>query len=261
MELNDVFINQIDHTIFESTNSIWNELRLNDPWSVGYVSKLITFSNFSTKEDWESFYYKSGEIRGKNIGKLPIDVQLILNDESLVSNNPNKIYKLDYNFKKLNYNYGRTKKELYHKASILYRYSKEKNIAITESECAEAVRFRTICQTWNGIIIRENNTIKTLKSSFPEIIFKSVKGYFDHKYAVDFEAFFGEKLLFGLQIKPESYSYNKSYILKAKQANEAKNKDYSKTNNVEVLTIISNHNGTIQNIEIINEIKKILMKQ
>ena len=47
----DEFVLGIDKEKFRSTNAKWNELMLNDPWSVGYVSTLIEAANWKNKED------------------------------------------------------------------------------------------------------------------------------------------------------------------------------------------------------------------
>lgn len=56
----DSFILTIDNELFRKTNAPWNQWMLNDPWSVGYVSQLIETKKWSSKEEWESFYYDSG---------------------------------------------------------------------------------------------------------------------------------------------------------------------------------------------------------
>lgn len=79
------------------------------------------------------------------------------------------------------------KQQIAKKGTILFKHAQAKGIAISEEDCVEAVIYRTICQTWNGVIIRERNTIRTLKSKFAELNFVSTSGNFDHKYAVDYE--------------------------------------------------------------------------
>lgn len=59
----DEFVLSIDQDKFRSTNAKWNELMLNDPWSVGYVSTLIEAANWKNKEEWENAYYASGHTR------------------------------------------------------------------------------------------------------------------------------------------------------------------------------------------------------
>ena len=55
----DEFTNKLNTALFESTNALWNDLMLNDPWSVGYVTTLIEMDTFDNKEEWETFYYKT----------------------------------------------------------------------------------------------------------------------------------------------------------------------------------------------------------
>ena len=66
--MNDEFILSIDPVKFRSTNAPWNDLMLNDPWSVGYVSSLIEAKEWTSKEEWESAYYASGNERRNLIG-------------------------------------------------------------------------------------------------------------------------------------------------------------------------------------------------
>lgn len=105
----DEFINRLNIALFESTNGLWNDLMLNDPWSVGYVTTLIEMKTFDNKEDWESFYYESGEERDNKISKLSIELQNKINDEQLVLKNKSEIYNMSWSMKNINYNYGRTK--------------------------------------------------------------------------------------------------------------------------------------------------------
>ena len=90
----DEFKNIIDANKFRSTNALWNQLALNDPWSVGYVSNLIESKNFNYKEEWEEFYYSSGKERGELIKKLPSDQRSILNNFLLVKQNRNQVLDL-----------------------------------------------------------------------------------------------------------------------------------------------------------------------
>ena len=55
----DEFVLTIDKDKFRSTNAKWNELMLNDPWSVGYVSTLIEAANWKNKEEWEETIQKA----------------------------------------------------------------------------------------------------------------------------------------------------------------------------------------------------------
>lgn len=239
----------IDINKFRSTNAMWNNLMLNDPWSVGYVSQLIESKEWKSKEEWEQFYYDSGEERNRLLGA---DREL-LNDDSLQLTQKSKILALTWQQKNLNYQYGRTKEDLRNKARKL-------NVVatfLTLDECYECVRFRTICETWNGIIVRENNTIRNLSTQFPNLEFRKTDGNTDHTYAVDYEVFRANILKCGIQIKPKSYTFNAPYLQKARFANQQKYAAYSKLKGVPVYTVISKGSGEIQNIEILNQLRSL----
>ncbi len=252
------FENTIDRKRFESTNSLWNELMLNDPWSVGYVVSLIESRSFARKEDWEEFYYESGEIRNQKIAELDAALCHKLNDEMLVLKNRSEVRQMSKELLHFNYYFGRTHEQLTEKAVILFQEAVNRSIDITIQECIEAVRFRTICQTWNGVVIRERNTIKTLREIFPDCRFVSVKGEYDHRFAVDYELFRGDNLTCGIQIKPETYQGKSSYLFTARKANEKKNLHYSKKFGKPVLTLISKSSGEVVNAEILSQISALV---
>lgn len=168
--MENVFILPIDAEKFRSTNDMWNKLMLNDPWSVGYVSSLIETKEWQTKEEWENFYYNSGEERKRKLESC--SNKTILDDFSLPLHNKNIIYTLSWNDRNLNTQYGRTKDDLMARANSLYDKVKNNGYGLTLNDCFECVRFRTICETWNGIVVRENNTILALKKQFPQIEFR-----------------------------------------------------------------------------------------
>ena len=124
-------------------------------------------------------------------------------------------------------------------------------------ECYECVRFRVICETWNGIILRENNTIKTLKILLPNLTFEKVNGEIDHTYAVDIQVYKDNRLVCAIQVKPKSYLQNAPYIVKARKANENKYAAYTEKYGVPVFTIISTGKGEILNKQIITKIKQL----
>lgn len=245
----DEFILNIDQQKFRSTNGPWNELMLNDPWSVGYVTSIIEYKNFANKEEWEELYYKTGEYRDQLINEKYSAYSEILNNESLIKVNPVKVSELKYDIKQINFAHGRTKDQIKEKAYILHQHMINLKQKISLAECIECVRFRTICETWNGVVLRERNTISALKNIFPNYDYRKVPGEIDHKYGVDIEVIKNEKLFLGLQIKPKSYLSNAPYILKAKNANYKKNQEYLKDFGVKVINVISNIKGDILNIE------------
>lgn len=65
----DEFILPIDIEKFRSTNAMWNNLMLNDPWSVGYVSTLIELQEWKSKEEWEAKAYYYTKHRRKPINR------------------------------------------------------------------------------------------------------------------------------------------------------------------------------------------------
>jgi len=196
----DLFINKLDPDKFRETNNIWNILGLNSPQNVGMVSELITQKSFSSKEEWEEFYYEQGR---------------------------SKAYLADVGMN-------------------LYNGVKS-TVDISLDECIECVRFRVICETWNGIIMREPNTIKTIDiATDNKFEFRKTSGNDDFDYAIDFEMFDNNKLLCGLQIKPSSYdSSDADYLVRARKNNEEKNRKYEQKFNVPVFTITASSSGAI----------------
>jgi len=254
----DDFVNEMDIRKFRLTNGPWNELMLNDPWSVGYISTLIELKTFSCKEEWESFYYQMGDYRLKKMHHLNESEKQILNDELLIKNDKQRVVKLSGDLKKLNTQNGRTKSELNKKGKILFEYIHGNLPQITESECVEAVRFRVICETWNGIVLREHNTISTLKNKFPLLSFIKKAGDFDHKYAVDYEVYQNSMLICGIQIKPKSYTYSTPYVNKARKANQQKNAHYFQEFGKPVFDIISSSNGIVHDMKPIGYIAQLI---
>lgn len=250
----DEFLLTIDEVKFRNTNAAWNKLCLNDPWSVGYVSTLVEAHLFNAKEEWEDFYYQSGQKRQELVNSLNNQLQRLLNDHILRHTDSQQILSIDGQLKNLNFYYGRTKDQLREKGIILYEAVSNRGIKISQEECIECVRFRTICETWNGIIIRERNTISYLKKIIPGIEFLKTEGAFDHKYAVDYELSTNGNVFCAIQIKPKSYTYNTAYITKARESNARKNQFYFEKYHKPVINIISRSNGGIENEEVIRQI-------
>ena len=222
----DKFTNPLPIPKFRATNAMWNHLKLNAPWSVGYVSMLIERESFTGKEDWEAYYYQSGEQRNKLLVQKNYDFQALLNEPLLKLTHPDKIKRLPKDLKNLNLHYGRTPDQLAQKGLILYEYMGKTRWELTLEECVACVRFRVVCETWNGIIIRERRAITFLKKHFPQVEFRKTDGDFDHRYAVDYELFKNGQLVCGIQVKPKSYLYHNVYINAARRANQRKNEQY-----------------------------------
>lgn len=253
--MSNEFTLQIDANLFRSTNGAWNYLMLNDPWSVGYVTTLIESQQWTSKEEWEQYYYESGDQRKQLAG---IHYKEIENFQ-LVRTNKNAIYSLSWNLKNLNFQYGRTKDDLMRRAEVMFSYMQMQGSTITLEQCYECVRYRTICETWNGVIIRETNTIKVLQTMFSNAVsFKKTDGEIDHRYAVDYEVYLNGILKFGIQIKPKTYFGKAPYLERARYANEQKFTAYQKRYGVPVYIITSKTNGEIQNYNILTLMQKAL---
>jgi len=90
------------------------------------------------------------------------------------------------------------------------------------------VHFRVIGQTWNGMI-NEENIIKELEKEYLNIYFLKTEYEKDEQYFTDWEAWHRKTLLFGIQIKPISYSKMFTpYQLKAKENHKKQSDKYSK---------------------------------
>ncbi|MDF2879689.1 MAG: hypothetical protein K0R54_246 [Clostridiaceae bacterium] len=248
----DIYENKIDESKFRSTNYIWNELKLNSPWAVGYVTTLIESKEFKCREDWKDFYYKSGKDRLDEIIKLNPKEANILRNFSIKDNT------LPYELKNLNYSYGRTENDLIKLAKCMYKKILEEGNPnkIDLGECVYMVKYRVLGETWNGVRVREINTVKELNKAFPDVSFVKTAGDIDYKYGVDYELYHEDKRLCAIQIKPSSYRNGKSIeIQKAKKANEFKNKLYEDDFSAKVLYVYSSSNGIIENKEVISQIR------
>ncbi|NJD52598.1 MAG: MjaI family restriction endonuclease [Candidatus Methanoperedens sp.] len=241
-------------------HALWNDLCLNDTWSVGYVSTLIESQSCSEKEDWEAFYYESGNERKSKSKGFPESIVNILNDSLLKYKHETKLDSLSWKLKNINFQYGRTKEEIAEKGKILFEELNKRGnkYGLSLIECVDCVRFRTLCETWNGIIIREHNTINNLKKLLPDIELRKVSGEIDHRYAVDYELLKNNVAICGIQIKPKSYLRDSLFLRKAKEANKRKNDQYGKDYGGDVLYIFSQTNGEIINMQIIKQIKNLL---
>lgn len=252
----------IDKDKFRSTNAKWNELMLNDPWSVGYVSTLIESANWKNKEEWEEAYYASGKVRNAFLEQNAVSLGYSIDffNDTTIPRNKSQYYALSWDIKNINTQKGRTKEDLSEKGRILYNAVKNNGYGLTLEECIECVRFRVICETWNGIIVRENNTIITLERIFPDFRFEKTDGEMDHTFAVDFQVYTrtNNRLICAIQVKPKTYLSNAPYIMKARTANSNKYAAYREKYGVPVITIISTNRGEILNADAITKLKSFI---
>ena len=125
-----------------------------------------------------------------------------------------KVFKNKEEWEEYYYEHGRSKEYLAGVGKRLYDEVKS-TVDISLEECIECVRYRTVCETWNGIMLREPNTIKTLQTiTNNKFDFRKTEGDFDCDYAVDFEMFNGDELLCGKLTKKRTKNTSKSLMLK-----------------------------------------------
>lgn len=206
---------------------------LNHPSRVGMVSRLIQDKTFSGPEEWEEYYFDSGEKRLLYISK--------------------------YGDKKaFNTNYGRTRKELEAIGEELFGGVEQRGnpLNLTLEECVECVFYRVLGETWNGIILREENTVKNIGSIFsrlfpgrPELDFRKTTGEEDSRYAVDYEVYTAKgSLLVGLQVKPVSYRKSSKTVMgDIHEVNLKKNEDYKQDKGANVIYVYSDIQGNLDN--------------
>ena len=215
----------------ESTNDMWNRLCLNSKWSVGCVSELIQTRKWGSKEEWEKFYYESGKERLALLGNNADTLNNFRMTYSQYMNQPDEL-------KNINFYHGRTQEDLKDKAIVLYQAVQHNGYLLSVRECYECVRFRTICQTWNGIVVAENRCIQILSQRFPTLEFRKSIGDRDYAFEVDYEVFRNGTLILALQIKPSSYFGYSSYLYDARMINANKFKSYKDLTGVDVEIVV-----------------------
>lgn len=233
---------------FKSTNQVWNKLNLNHIWVIGFMTSIIKKKDFSTFEEWESYYLSLGDDRQKKLSKLTQLKASKLKDLTAPYTNP-------YHYKKnlsredieLNTYNGRTLDEMKHLGKFMHQHLKRLNYpsSITEELCYNYVYIRIVDEIYIGVE-RENNTLAKLVKLFPNFEFKFADEITDKKYAVDIEVFYEGSLIVGFQVKSEKYKKNNEQILKeTKSYNLTKNKMYEDLKGVPVIYIYSTVSGYI----------------
>lgn len=252
----DQFVIEKQAALFQKTNSVWNKMRLNDPWCVGFVSYLIDEKPFLEKKAWQKHYFASGLSRKGSIEQLPERIRAYLytlpkERKAIIKKSP-ELSRYD----RLNYYYGRTERELKTLANFLFQTFSNKD-EISLELCENAVRYRVLDETWQGIVLRERNTILALKNYFPALETIKINAKDDHFYAVDYILIKKDKPFCGIQIKPISYNSHKPYVKAARQANLKKNNKFILNYKIPVYTVLADTNGRIKNLEeLIKKLKR-----
>jgi len=86
----------------------------------------------------------------------------------------------------------------------IYLELREKLQDVLGVDIVDYIFYRVVCQTYNGFVI-ELNILKQFQSEFPNINFTQASREKDKKYFTDIEAYVGDVLLFGIQVKPKTY--------------------------------------------------------
>lgn len=257
----DIFECPVSPQLLSDTNKIWNELKLNSGWYLGTVSSLIHAATFQNKREWEHYYYQSGMKRRQTLATLTEMERRAL---CLVGGDlQRRIKQATPAHKALNYNHGRTKKELQLIGNIMFTIIQERypNMNITQRQCQQIVIYHTIGETWNGIQKREVNTIQHLQKHFPSATFERIRGHKDAQYEVDVEMYEAGKLVCGVQIKPVSYKKKFGFKDETLEMNVRKNALYTETFGVPVFYIFSSISGEIDNRETLTELSKTLIER
>ena len=244
---------------FKRTNSLWNEFRFNQAWTIGYLNNLCKISNANTFEEWEKFYISSGDERRRLIGKLPALKQyLLLNFEYKT------YFKLEPKEKELNTMMGRNLEDMRDIAVRFHKIivdNKIKNVSL--DLCFAFVYIRILDETWIGRN-REINTISLLSKTFPVCDFIETSLHDDVKLAIDYEVKVDGVLICGVQVKSD-VNYKKikqgnANAISTIQSNYSRNKNYILRNKVDVLYVYSTENGTVVNREVISKIECLINK-
>lgn len=242
---------------FHSTNKLWNELKLNQTWNIGTLSKLFERSGAKTPEVWERYYIRLGIQRRRKMRELEDYKRKILQDCSV--RHKNKQYDMEKLTKQemmLNYNYGRTERDLNRIANYFKRYLP----AHLKKYAYPYVYIRVIDETFLGFR-REFLAGKTLQRKLPHLSFVPPSSHHDRKYAIDLEVYFIDTLLCALQIKSPTYQFsNAIHIVETRKMNEKKNSVYTSTYGVPVLYVYSTLDGTAVNQEVFEQVDELIFE-
>lgn len=252
-----LFTHEMDPKGFQQTNQVWNRIGLNAKWSIGVMTELIQQQTFLTKEDWMNYYYESGRERLNLIQLLSVQ------DQALVLS-PKRPRGIREELARLNTHYGRTPEELNQKGEILHREMQSRGFDVTLELCQQAVHYRVIGETWNGIMGRECEAICWLEQQLnqwgiTEGQCLKTTGEIDYEYAVDFELYINQNRVAGIQVKPDSYRGYTPYLNEAKRINLVKNEKYFTKFQAPVIYIYTTDKGVVTNQSEVNQALKQLI--
>lgn len=230
---------------FKRSNEIWNRLKLNHGFVVGYLMRLISQGDCKSHKEWELYYLNSGKERLQLIEKLPVDIKDKLNS---FDKHISREY-FDYNL-----HYGRTETEL---LTIAKKLDEELNVGLEMA--FNFVYIRVIDETWIGYH-RECLSLEKIEKYVKNhgLTVEKANFYVDVTYGVDFELKRGRKVVAGIQLKSINYFENKDALTEIECINKRKNNMYENMYKVPVIYLYVDKNNCIVNLNDIyfNVIKK-----
>lgn len=207
---------------FAKSNKVWNDEKLNTKKMIGSLMYLIGKSRARTEEEWVKFYFESGKERAALIKKGILG-------------------------KKTDYDYGRTNEDLLKITKKL-----QLKLKCSFQLAYNYVYIRVIDETWIGYE-RELMALSKLKEQtnvHKSVKIKEATYEIDSKYAVDFEVFDENHLLFAIQLKSEKYRSSKNPgTLEAKKFNQKKNIEYTGKFKAPVIYLYMNDAKEITNMD------------
>ena len=119
---------------------------------------------------------------------------------------------------------------------------------------------RVLGQTYNGFIT-EIKVLQEIQNEFEGLDFTKTEYYLDEQYFTDFEAYCGNELVLGGQIKPISYLYMSTpYQKKAKENHNNQREAYSKMFRVPHILVYYDDGKLYEKQKVFNKINLILSR-
>lgn len=214
---------------FRSTNKMWNDLGLNQKKNIGAVIFLAKQSKAKTFEEWERYYFESGEKRNELLSKSHTE----------------------YELKKINNEHGRTKEDLLEIAKEF-----QKHIDLPLETVYNYVYIRVIDETWIGHS-RELKAMRTITTECEKfgLTVSDVDYYVDMTYAIDFEVKRNNNPILAIQLK--SVKYRDSTLVavdEIKTINKEKNAAYTSRYGADVLYLYTDYDRIVN----LNELRSFL---
>ena len=242
----------------DAVNRTSHKKRWVRPWLIGTVSALCAKQQYRSKEEWKAVYFESGAERSRLIARLTEEEQCIARSPKC----PENVWMTHPHIAALNFNYGRTLKEVLEYGELLFGdLMKDKApVKVTKVEMRYLMQYFIIGEAWNDLQLRKQNAAMQLRTFLQDqalsIEVSELDGETAASYAVDSELYVDGVLKCAIQIKP--LDFKQSFIMteEVKKRNQEKNETYTSENAVPVLCVLSKLDGTCFNPEIMGDITK-----